>query len=287
MERLGSEAEAYLREAVAGHPIWVRSELDEELRGHLADAIERRVRPGADRESAERDALVALGPASELRQGLARVPRPERYRSGLLGALAAVCLYIPIDLAAVFKTLTGRPRGSFQHDYQLGRYDAIIARDELELRTRGPRFNLHHELGMAYNAIRDYESARHHLVADVDWLQHHPLPRLLGGQMALATAYCNLAGVMDAMGRPDEADAALAAGLAADARHGMLHLQRARRRAATGNVQGALNDLRALLEDHRMQPRAQLLLLVAQDSAFAEVRDDPQFQRLMLRAAAA
>ncbi len=61
----------------------------------------------------------------------------------------------------------------------------------------------------------------------------------------------------------------------------------ARRRAANGSVQGALNDLRVLLEDHRMQPRAQLLLVVAHDPAFAKLRDDPQFQRLMLMTAAA
>jgi len=239
MEPLGSEAERYLRQAVAGHPIWVRSELEEELRGHLIDAIERSIQHGMERETAEREALTALGPVSELRHGLARTPRQGRLRGGVLGALTAVCVYIPIDLVALFKVFTGRPRGSFQQDYRLGRYDDIIARGELELRTRGPRFNLHHELGMAYNAIRDYEPARQHLAAEVAWLQQHPLPGPLGGHMALATAYSNLAGFLQAMGRLDEADTAVVAGLAADDKHGMLHLQRAQRHAATGNVRGA------------------------------------------------
>lgn len=285
MERLGSDAERYLRDAVQGHPIWIRSELEEELRGHLVDAIDRQMQRGVDRQTAEREALAALGPASDLRDALANVPRRDSKRAGLFGALAALSMYIPFDVAVVFKIITGRPGGSFQRDYQLGRYDSIIARNELELRRYGPRFNLHHELGMAYNAIGDYESALQHLSSEVDWLKGHPLPRLFGGPRALATAYSNLSGVLDAMGRHDEADQAVAAGLDADPKHGMLHLQRARRRAAQGGIEGALSDIRALLEDQRMQPRAQLLVVVTQDPVFASVRDDPQFQRLILRAA--
>ncbi len=48
MERLGSESERYLRVVVSGLPIWVRAELQSELRDHLADAIQRRVEAGAD-----------------------------------------------------------------------------------------------------------------------------------------------------------------------------------------------------------------------------------------------
>ena len=38
----------------------------------------------------------------------------------------------------------------------LGRYDALIVRGEHELRVRGPRFHLHAELWLAYNAIREH-----------------------------------------------------------------------------------------------------------------------------------
>src|SRR3982751_3007483 len=41
MERLGSESERYLRQVVSGLPIWVRGELQAELRDHLTDGIRR------------------------------------------------------------------------------------------------------------------------------------------------------------------------------------------------------------------------------------------------------
>lgn len=287
MERLGSEGERYLRAVVEGQPIWVRGALEEELRGHISDAIQRRVQHGADEETAEREALEAFGPAEELRRDLARVPRPGRLGGGVLGALVEWWLRLPVDALAPLKLLRGRPVGSFSRDYALGRYDAIIARGEHELRRRGPRFNLHHELGLAYNAIRDHERALEHLRADVAWLQHHPLPRFLGGGMALATSYSNLAGVLETLGRLDEADAAVAAGLAIDSKHGMLHLQRAKRLVVHGDSDGALRDLEALLEDARMRPRSQLVLFATQDPTFAPLREHPGFRRMLLRAVAA
>jgi len=43
----------------------------------------------------------------------------------------------------------------------------LIARGEVELRTCDPRFDLHHELGLAYNAIGEYQRAFEHLQAEV------------------------------------------------------------------------------------------------------------------------
>lgn len=153
--------------------------------------------------------------------------RPGRLSGGLLGALAEWWLRLPFDVLAPIKLLQGPPVGNFDRDYTLGRYDAIIAGGELELRTRGPRFNLHHELGLAYNAIGEYDRALEYLRAELTSVQVHPLPRLLGRSMALATASSNLAGALERLGRGEDARAAIEAGLAVDARHGMLRLQRA------------------------------------------------------------
>src|SRR6185369_13959501 len=110
----------------------------------------------------------------------------------------------------------------------LGRYDAIIVSGEHELRVRSPRFRLHEELGLAYNAIRDYPRALDHFRAGVDWLRAHPLPRIFRPATALATTYSNVAGVLESMGRREECEAATREGLALDGRNPMLHLQRSR-----------------------------------------------------------
>jgi hypothetical protein len=81
-------------------------------------------------------------------------------------------------------------------------------------------------------------------------------------------------------------DAAVAEGLRLQARHGMLHLPRAKRRAAGGDAEGAVRDPEALLEDHRMRPRSRLALFVTQDPLLAPLREHPRLQRLLLRAAA-
>src|SRR5438309_2240087 len=83
---------------------------------------------------------------------------------------------------------------------------------ERGLQTRGPRFGLHHELGVAYNAIGEHERALKHLQQEIDCLRAHPLPRWRGGTMGLATAYSNLAGVLVRLERWDEVDAAIEAG---------------------------------------------------------------------------
>lgn len=287
MERLGPEAERYLREVVAGLPIWVRGEVLEELHAHVAEAIRRRVASGADEATAEAATIEAFGPADELRRELVRVHR--RSSSTGLAWLYAILGWLsrlPIDWLAPIRLLTRRPLGNFHRDYALGRYDAIITRGERELRARGPRFDLHHELGLAYNAIGEHDRAFVHLRAEVDWLQQHPLPRLLGRSMALATAYSNLAGVLESLGRLREAEEAVLVGLAADNRHQMLHLQRAKHLVARGQREEALRHLELALDDSRVQPRGQAVLMVTQDVAFDAIRHEPRFTRVLLRAVA-
>jgi len=78
MERLGSESERYLRVVVSGLPIWVRGELQAELRDHLHDAVQRRIQVGAEPAEAETAVLAALGPADELQREFLRVHRRRR-----------------------------------------------------------------------------------------------------------------------------------------------------------------------------------------------------------------
>jgi tetratricopeptide (TPR) repeat protein len=103
----------------------------------------------------------------------------------------------------------------------------------------------------------------------------------------LATVYSNLAGVLETLGRGEEAEAALRAGLAVDARHAFLNLQWARRLAARGDHAEALRHLERAAADWRPRPRGQPVLVFAQDAHFDAIRHDPRFQRVILRAAAA
>lgn len=281
MERLGSESERYLRFVVSGLPIWVRGELQAELRDHLADGIRRRVDAGADSARAEVEALAALGPADELQRDLLNVHR----RRPWLGWLAdAVATSISRLSFGPLRPMISSYR--FPRDYALGRYDALIVRGEHELRVRGPRFNLHEELGLAYNAIRDYPRALDHFRAEADWLKANRLPRIFRPSLALATTYSNLAGVLEAMGRREESEAATREGLAIDALHPMLHLQRSRQLAARGDSVGTVNHLETAFNSRAPRGFDKAILMFAQDPGYNGVRDDPRFQRLLLRAAA-
>src|SRR5688572_24906567 len=125
MERLGSESERYLRHVVSGLPIWVRKELQAELGDHLVESIQRRVEAGTDPTVAEAEALAALGPVDELQRELLRVHRRRAWRGALADALAAVLSRVAFGpLRSMLSSY------SFQRDYPLGRYDAIIVRGE-------------------------------------------------------------------------------------------------------------------------------------------------------------
>src|SRR5215213_8937747 len=137
MERLGSESERYLRQVVSGLPIWVRGELQAELRDHLTDGIRRRTEAGADPERAEAEALEALGPTDELQRELLHVHRRRPWLGWLADTVAALISRLSFG---PFRSMVSSYR--FPRDYNLGRYDALIVRGEHELRVRGPRFNL-------------------------------------------------------------------------------------------------------------------------------------------------
>lgn len=282
MERLGPESERYLRIVVSGLPIWVRSELHAELRDHLQDSIRRRVEAGSDPAAAEAAALDALGSADQLQHELLRAHRRRGVRSWLADAWAAV-----LARASCGPTAWALAPFRFSRDYRLGRYDAIIARGEHELRVRGPRYHLHEELGLAYNATREYPRAIEHFQAELAWLRTHRLPRPLSPATALSTTYSNLAGVLESLGRREESEAAVEQGLALDGRNPMLRLQRSRQLAARGDGSGALRHLEAVFAS-RHTPRGfdKVFLLFAQDPSFGDVRDDPRFQRLLLHTAA-
>jgi tetratricopeptide (TPR) repeat protein len=281
MERLGSESERYLRYVVGGLPIWVRGELQAELRDHLRDGSQRRIDAGSDPSTAEAEALAALGPADDLQRELLRVHRRHPWLGWLADAVAVVVSRLSFGplgwLAATHR---------FSRDYKLGRYDAIIVRGEHELRVRGPRYHLHDELGLAYNAIREYDRALDNFRAGVAWQRQHPMPRYFGPAAALATTYGNLAGVLEAVGRREESEAATREGLALDSSHPMLHLQRSRQLAARGDATGALRHLEAAFNGRAPRGFDKAILMFAQDPGYSAVRDDPRFQRLLLRAAA-
>lgn len=274
MARLGAESERYLRLVVAGLPLWIRSEVRDELRTHLDAAIAQRVVAGVNAAIAEAEVLAAFGPVDTVRRDLLRVHR-RRARDP----------YRVLDVLLSLFAHLGFADCRFNRDYALGRYDAIITRGERTLR-HGARFQVHHRLGLAYNAIGDHERALQHLHAEVEWNRRHPLPRWRGGGMVLATAYSNLAGVLETLGRAEEADAAVRAGLAVDERHALLNLQRAKQLAARGEESEALRHLERAAGDRRLRPRSVPMLFFTQDASFDALRHDPRFGRVLLQATA-
>ncbi len=288
MERLGSEAERYLRQAVEGLPIWTRAEVQEEIRAHLNDAIQHRMAAGADATTAEQAAVEASGPAKDARarfqQAHRRGRKPWWQSEGLINL--TIRLGTLVDWFALIKLWNRRPRGNFLKDYQDGRYDAIIERGERELRERGPRFNLHHELGMAYSCIGELEKAVAHLEAELALRQRKPIAKMFGRSLSLASAYGNLAGLLERLGRTNEAESALRAGLAIDNRPLMLHLCLARLLAARNETDEALRHIEAAATDRTTHPKAKTLLLFSADPHFDQIRSDPRFGRVMLRAVA-
>ena len=193
---------------------------------------------------------------------------------------------IRLDALAPVKLVLGRPAGNFARDYQLGRFDAIVERGERELERSGPRFNLHHALGMAYSAIGDRDHALEHLTAEVAWQLANPRPFGFTAKMALATAYSNLGGAQESAGQLAEAEQTVRQSLRVDETHMMLNLQMARFDARRGDEASALGHLEVASRDQRVRPPGRTLLLFGQDPVFAAIRGKPRFQRILLRAAA-
>ena len=290
MARLTPETERFLRKAVAGLPFRKRSEAKDELRAHLKDSIAQGIAQGSERARAEQEAVAALGDAAELNRGLLRSHYGRKWL--LHHILHKLGWWLPELLRIQLrpKFIIWKHTSKYHRQYAEGRYDEIIPRLERELASRGPNDDMQHELGLAYNASGDYERALTHLQAAVDLRKAHSQPKTSPEErdMGLAIAYSNLAGVLETLGRHDEAESAVRAGLVADGRSFMLNYQQARYLVERGEVSEALEHLEVSLRDPTTVvgnfDYGETLLLILATDRFDPLRKDPRFSALMQRA---
>ena len=275
---------------MAGLPLPKRKEVCDELRAHLADAIEHRVARGSDRALAEQEAVAALGDVETLNRELLRAHFGRKWP--LYFFIHTFGWWLP-----ELPRIRLRPKFTFwkyadkyRRQYAEGRYDEIIERLERELATDGPSDTVHSQLGLAYNAIGEHERALTHLQAEVDLLKADPNRwRSRGGEdVGLAGAYSNLAGVLETLGREDEAEAARDAGLAADDRLFLLNYQKAKYCVRGGDFDGTLQHLAAVLKENEDDVtkggHGKTLLLILSTDVFDPVRKDPRFSTIAHRA---
>jgi tetratricopeptide (TPR) repeat protein len=284
------DTERFLRKAVAGLPYRKRSEAQDELRTHIKDGIEHRVAQGNARSVAEQEAVEAIGDAAALNRGLLRAHFGRKW---LLHYLYSKLSWRLPELGHIQlrpKFMIWKHSSKYPHQYAEGRYDEIIPRLERELTVRGPNDDIHHELGLAYNASGDYGQALTHLQAAVDWRKAHAKPKTSPDDrdLKLSVAYSSLAGVLERLGRHDEAMSAVRAGLVANGRCTMLNLQRARFLAEHGNSSEAMDHLEVSLSDPTPVvgkfDRGQTVLLILSTDKYDPVRKDPRFSGLVQRA---
>ncbi len=291
MPRLTPEAKRFLRKAVAGLPSRKRKEARAELRAHLEDAIELRLAQGAEQAAAEQAAVAALGDVETLNRELLRAHWRNTWpfqaiRQGIGGFL--------LQLPRVSLRRSGLKFWKYTSKYRRqsseGRHDEIIERLEEDLESQGPQVGLHQELGLAYNAIGEHETALSHLQAEVALLKEDAGPgRPAGGyDVWLAGAYCNLAGVLKTLGREAEAEEAVRAGLAANDKNLLLNYQQADFRLKRGDLDGAFHHLAACL---KVDPanvsnldQGKTLLHMLCTHRFDPARRDPRFSALVQRA---
>ncbi len=275
---------------MAGLPPPKRKEARDELRAHLADAIEHRVARGAEHAQAEREAVAALGEVETLNRGLLRAHYGRKWLVHIL--LHTFGWWIP-ELPRIRlrpKFAIWKYASKYRRQYAEGRYDEIIARLERELASPNRDDDLHSDLGLAYNAIGEHERALTHLQAAVDWYKAHPALQKSddGRDVGLAGAYSNLAGVLETLGREDEAEAAVQAGLAADDRLFLLNFQQASFCLRRGDRDGVLAHLEASLSqndsDMTKGGHGRTLLLILCASDYDALRPDPRFSALAYRA---
>ena len=289
MARLTPETERFLRKAVAGLPFLKRSEAKDELRAHLEDAIQQRVAQGADQARAEQESVTALGDVAALNRELLRAHFGKKWL--LYFILHKVGWWIPIlphiRLRPGF--LIWKSGSKFKRQYAQGHYDEIIVRLERELESRGPNYDIHHEVGLAYNAIGDHKRALTHLQAAVEWCKSHPRPKTVdeGRDMGLAIAYSSLAGVLKTLGRDEEGEAAVRTGLAGDAKSFTLNTQLAEYYLKRGDLDGTFHHLETSLNDKTEVINSDLgkiLLLFLCTDRFDAARQDSRFSALVQRA---
>ncbi len=290
MARLTPETERFLRKAVAGLPSPKRKESQVELLAHLEDAIAHREVQGSERAQAEKQAVAALGSAEVLNRELLRVHFGNKWL--LYYLVYKLSWWLPelphIQFRprfAIWKYASKSRRLRAQ-----GREDEIIARFERELALRGPSADIHDELGSAYNAIGDHERALTHLHAAVELLKSDPTPRMSrGGQnVGLAGAYCSTAGVLKTLGREEEAEAAVRAGLAANDKNFLLNYWQAEFYLKRGDLNGTFNHLEASLDSDPSVvgnfDEGKALLGILSIDGFDPIRRDPRFSPLVQRA---
>ena len=291
MARLTPATERFLRKAVAGLPSRKRKEARGELRAHLEDAIELRIARGAEQAAAEQDSVAALGDVETLNRELLRAHLGKKWLVQVI--LRRIGGYLP-QLPRVSLRRSGLKIWKYTSKYRRqsseGRYDEIIARLEGELESRGPSLDLHQELGSAYNAIGEYERALSHLQAEVKLLKEDSEPRKSrsGQDVWLAGAFCNLAGVLKTLGREDEAEEAVRAGLAADNKNLLLNYQQAEFCLRRDDLDGTLHHLAACLKDDPDNvgklDQGKILLHILCTDRFDNARRDPRFSALVQRA---
>ena len=307
MARLTPETERLLRKAVAGLPFLKRSEAKDELRAHLEDAIQQRLAQGSERELAEREAVAALGSADVLNRELLRAHFGRSWLLQLLNyKLIRWIVQVPSGPLGFLARVERTPRGPNEE---------AIERLERELATRGPGWEVyvrlgslysasaHHELALAvkqaltgdrerYQAHKEAaenkrECALAHQQAAVEWLKAHPVSwRFVGGQQrALAVAYSQLAGILESLGRDDEAEAAVRAGLAVDDEFCGLNFQKAHYCLKRGDLDGTFYHLDASLDDNLTNgDHGKGLLFMLHTNAFEPLRKDKRFGHLLRRA---
>jgi len=291
MARLTPETKRFLRKAVAGLPSRKRKEARVELRAHLEDAIAHRVAQGGARDLAEQESVAALGDVETLNRELLRAHFGKKWLFQVI--LHKIGGYLP-QLPRVSLSRSGLRYWTYTSKYRRqsaeGRHDEVIERLEGELKSRGPSLDIHQELGLAYNAIGAYERALSHLQAEVEILKADSEPRLsrTGQDVWLAGAYCNLAGVLKSLGKEEEAEEAVRAGLAANDKNFLLHYQQADFCLKRDDVDGTLHHLAACLRDDPDNvgnlDQGKTLLHILNTDRFDKARRDPRFSALVQRA---
>ena len=285
MARLTPETERFLRKAVAGLPFLKRKEAGDELRAHLEDAIQQRVAQGEERAQAEQDAVAALGDAAALNRELLRAHFGKKCLFQLLRyKLDSLLIHLHRGPAARIGLFKFVMPFTFQRQRHLGRHDEVIAYAERELALRGPSYEVISLIGWTYCDIGEHERALPHLQAEVDWLNSHPLPWSFAGnqQRAIAGTYSKLAEALASLGKHDEAEAAVCAGLALDDQDFVLNFEQARYCIKHNDFEGALHHLELSLKDNSTHGEiGKAVLLILHTETFEPLRKDERFGEIL------
>ncbi len=286
MARLTPETKRFLRKAVAGLPLPKRKEAGDELRAHLEDAIQQSVAQGEEPASAEQKAVAALGNVEALNRELLRAHFGKKWLFQLLRyKLDSLLIHLHRGPAARIGLFKFVMPFTFQRQRRLGRHDEVIACAERELASRGPSYEVLSLLGWTYCDIGEHELALPHLQAEVDWLKAHSLASWMfaGGQhRAIASTYSKLAEALASLGKHDEAEAAVCAGLALDGQDFGLNFEQARYCLQRNDFEDALHHLELSLKDNSTHGEiGKAVLLILHSETFEPLRKDERFGEIL------